>query len=189
MTLVQVLANETSLHMSCDFCLSDPYTKQVVRNDAFKLITVTSPSMLALIGVTGIGVLEGKLIGTWIEDVISGLGSPRSVEEVLDTLAYEAEGPLSRIPEPDDRRHTFVVGSVIGAQTRVSLVSNFEVFKRGRIKRSPTAASTLTVTSIKPKAPQFFAAGSGADHIQAPDRSGLEPMLKSGSSENRSTSG
>jgi hypothetical protein len=47
-TLVQVLANETSLHMACDFCLTDYDTGKVVRNDAFKLVTVTSPSMLGL---------------------------------------------------------------------------------------------------------------------------------------------
>jgi Tfp pilus assembly protein PilF len=182
-TLVQVLANETSLHMSCDFCLTDYYTGKVLRNNAFKLVTVTSPSMLALIGVTGVGDLEGKLIGTWIEDVVGGLGGPRSIEGVLDALACEAEEPLSRIASADRRRHTFVVGSVIGAQTRVSLVSNFEVFKRGRIKRFPTAAAKLTVSSVKPEAPQFLAAGSGADHIYDSERSELEVMLRSGSSE------
>jgi Flp pilus assembly protein TadD len=169
--------------MACDFCLTDFYTGKVLRNNAFKLVTVTSRSMLAIIGVTGIGDLGGKLIGTWIEDVVAGPGGPRSFDEVLDALAREAEEPLSRIASADRRRHTFVVGSVIGTQTRVSLVSNFEVFKRGRIERSATAALTLTVSSVKPKAPQFLAAGSGADHICGSERSELELMLRSGSSE------
>jgi len=54
-TLVQVLADETSLHMACDFCLTDPDTWKVVKNDAFKLVSVGRPSAWAFIGVTGNG--------------------------------------------------------------------------------------------------------------------------------------
>jgi Tfp pilus assembly protein PilF len=176
-TLVQVLADETSLHMACDFCLSDPDTGRVVRNDAFKLVTVTSSSMLALIGVTGKSPLDGKPIGTWIEDVVSGLDGRRSVQDVLDALAHEAAGPLSRIA--GDRRHTFVVGAIIGSQTQVSLVSNFQVFARGRIEDSSTAAKTLRVSSIKPKSPQHLATRS----VSSADRQQLELMLRSGATD------
>jgi hypothetical protein len=54
-TLVQVLADENSLHTAGDFCLSDYRTKKVVRNDAFKLITIARPSVSAYIGVTATG--------------------------------------------------------------------------------------------------------------------------------------
>jgi TPR repeat len=181
-TLVQVLANETSLHMACDFCLTNPRTGEVVRSDAFKLVTVTSPWMVALIGVTGVGELEGKPIGKWIENATNGPDDRRSVGGVLDALARKAEEPLSRIVSPVDRRHSFVVGVVIGTQTRVSLVSNFEVFDRGRVERSQTAALTLTVSSIKPKTAQLFATGV-SDFVSRADRYELERMLRSGSSE------
>jgi Tfp pilus assembly protein PilF len=178
-TLVQVLANETSLHMACDFCLTDYDTGKVVRNDAFKLVTVTSPSMLGLVGVTGLGSLENKPIGAWITDVMSGIGGRRSVEDVLDALAREAEGPLARIASPVKRRHSFVVAAVVGSQTHVSLVSNFQVLERDEICGSPAAALTLTVTSTKPKSAQLF-----ATHPTLPDeRQQLERMLRSGSSE------
>jgi hypothetical protein len=88
-TLVQVLVDETSLYMACDFCLTDADTGQVLRNDAFKLVTVTSPSVLALIGVTGVGTLENKPVGTWIADVMSDIIGRKSVEDVLDALAHE----------------------------------------------------------------------------------------------------
>jgi len=51
MTLVQVLADETSVHMACDFRLTDPDTRQPVTNDAHKLVTVTTLSVSALIEV------------------------------------------------------------------------------------------------------------------------------------------
>jgi hypothetical protein len=142
-TLVQVLAGETSLHMACDFCLTNPYTKKVVQNNAFKLVSLMSPSVSALVGVTGIAVLDGKPIGQWIADVLAGLQGHGSVDGVLNMLVDKAVAPLSQVADAVVRRHTFVVGAVIGTQTRVSLVSNFEVFDRGRIRRSPTAAMTL----------------------------------------------
>jgi len=96
-TLVQVLADETSPHMACDFCLSDPDTGEVRRNDAFKLITVGRPSAWAFVGVTGVGILEGKLIGDWIAEAVGWLDGPGSIDDVVDDLATKAGAPLSRI--------------------------------------------------------------------------------------------
>jgi hypothetical protein len=121
-TLVQVLADETSLHMACDFCLSDHRTKKVVRNDAFKLITIARPSGWALIGVTGNGYLDGKLIGQWITEAVGWLDGPGSVDDAVYALASKAETPLSRITNAVQRCQTFVVGAMIGTQARVSLV-------------------------------------------------------------------
>jgi Tfp pilus assembly protein PilF len=181
-TLVQVLADENSLHMACDFCLSDYRTKRVVRNDAFKLITIARPSVSAYIGVTGNGFLEGKLIGQWIAQAVGWLDGPGSIDDVVEALASKAETPLSRIADAVQRRHTFVVGAMIGTQTRVSLVSNFEFFVEGQIRRNPTADTQLTVTSIKPKSAQLFATGAGAA-ITASERGQLETMLRSNAAE------
>jgi hypothetical protein len=181
-TLVQVLADETSLHMACDFCLSDPRTKKVVRNDAYKLVTIARPSVSAYIGVTGNGFLEGKLIGQWIAEAVGWLDGAGSIDDVVDALASKAEEPLSRITDAVQRRHTFIVGAMIGTQTRVSLVSNFEFFAEGQIQRKPTADTQLTVTSIKPKSAQLFATGAG-DVITASEREQLETMLRSNAAE------
>jgi hypothetical protein len=178
MTLVQVLVNETSLHMACDFCLSEPETGKVVKNDAFKLITVGRPSAWAFVGVTGNGVLDGKLIGDWIAEAVGWLDGPGSIDELVDDLATKAETPLSRITDPVRRCQTFVVGAMIGTQTRVSLVSNFEFFVDGQIQRNKEADTKLTVTSLKPKSPRLFATGVG-DKITAAEREQLELMLKS----------
>jgi Tfp pilus assembly protein PilF len=181
-TLVQVLANETSLHIACDFCLTNPYTGEVVRNDAFKLISVARPSVSAFIGVTGVGVLEGKLIGQWIAEAVGWLDGSGSIDDIVDVLASKAETPLSRIADAVHRRHSFVVGAMIGTQARISLVSNFEAFVMGQIQRTPTASIMLTVTSIKPKSPQLFVTGA-ANLVTASEREQLELMLKSNSAE------
>ena len=118
MTLVQVLANETSLHMACDFCLSDYDTGKPLRNDAFKLITIARPSVSAYIGVTGNGSLDGKLIGRWIAEAVGWLVGSGSIDDAVDALASKAERPLSRITDPVQRSQTFVVGAMI----RVSAV-------------------------------------------------------------------
>ena len=93
-------------------------------------------------------------------------------------LADKAETPLSRITDAERRRHTFVVGAMVGTQARVSLVSNFEFFDDGQIQRMPTADTKLTVTSIRPKSAQLFATGAG-DGITASEREQLEMMLRS----------
>ena len=182
MTLVQVVANETSLHMACDFCLTNLDTGKVERNDAFKLISITRPSVTALIGVTGIGVLDGKLIGQWIAEAVGWMAGPGSIDDVVDALVQKAEPSLARVADAVRRRHTFVVGAMIGTQSRVTLVSNFERFVKGQIQSSGTAAMTLTVSSIKPKSAQLFATGAG--HLIRPgEREELELALRSGASE------
>lgn len=57
MTLVQVLANESSVHMSCDFRLTDPYTKQVIQNDAHKLVQVRPDFRASTPEMTAFGLL------------------------------------------------------------------------------------------------------------------------------------
>jgi hypothetical protein len=110
------------------------------------------------------------------------LDGPGSIDDVVEALASKAETPLSRIADAVQRRHTFVVGAMIGTQTRVSLVSNFEFFVEGQIRRNPTADIQLMVTSIKPKSAQLFATGAGAA-ITASERGQLETMLRSNAAE------
>jgi len=121
--------------------------------------------------------LEGKLIGQWMTEAVGWLDGPGSIDDAVDTLASKAEAPLSRITDPVRRCQTFVVGAMIGTQSRVSLVSNFEFFDDGQIQRNPTADAQLTVTSIKPKSAQLFATGVG-DAITAAEREQLELMLR-----------
>jgi hypothetical protein len=93
-TLVQVLANEMSLHMACDFRLTNPYTGKLEQDDAFKIVSVTPPMVSGLIGVTGLGSLDGKPIGNWIAEVVAELQGRGSADDVLDVLVRRGRGAV-----------------------------------------------------------------------------------------------
>lgn len=181
MTLVQVLVNEITVHVACDFRLTDPFTGKIVQNDAHKLVKVTTPSISALIGVSGVGSLDTKPIGQWIADAVPSFGDNVSLEEILAALR-RAESPLSRIQSPQLRRHTFVVTAFIGSQSVVALVSNFEIFVKGRIQRSPLAQPGLTVSRIKPKTASLFITGA-ANAVTDAERERLVLSLRAGISD------
>jgi Flp pilus assembly protein TadD len=164
--------------MACDFRLTDPYTGEVRQRDAHKLITVSKFSVSALIGVTGVAFLEGKPVGQWIAEAMAGLGQSPSVKDISSTL-QQADALLSKISDRRVRRTTFVVASMIGTQSMVTLVSNFEVLVKGRIIRAALADAGLTVSSIKPKAASFFATGE-ADKIKSAEREKLCLSLRAG---------
>lgn len=132
MTLVQALADEKSVHMACDFRLTDPFTRQVKSNLAHKLVTVQTPQLSALIGVTGIAFLHGKPVGDWIAETAAEVEENWSVDDLLDSLRH-AEAALARLQGAQDRRLTFMIGAIVGSQALVALVSNFEKFVDGRI--------------------------------------------------------
>jgi Tfp pilus assembly protein PilF len=178
MTLVQVLANETSLHMCCDFRLTDPWTGELKSNTAHKLVTLQMAPVAAIIGVTGIAFLDGKPVGDWIAEVTARLGPGSSAEDIADALR-QAENVLSRLQGAHDRRLTFVVGAIVGSQSLVSLVSNFEEFVDGRIVRAGVASAVMTISSVKPKSESFFATGD-ASSIKLQEREHLILLLRSG---------
>jgi Tfp pilus assembly protein PilF len=178
MTLVQVLANETSVHMACDFRLTNPYTNKVEPNDAHKLISASTPSMAALIGVTGVAILDGRPVGQWLAEVVSSLDPGKHVDELIEALTA-AERSLATISDASLRRTTFVVASMVGSQSMVSLVSNFETFIRGQITTAATAGRSLIVSRVKPKGAAFFATGT-ANKIRSAERDELMLALRSG---------
>ncbi len=184
MTLVQVVADETAVHMSCDFRLTDYLSGRKADRDAHKLITVQSLRISALIGVTGLGDLDGKPVGKWIAEVVAALGHDAAVEDLLRTLRLQAEPALGRISDASMRRHTFVVGSMVGTQAMVSLVSNFEAFESGRVVREVQAASTLRVTSLKPKKPIVVLAGAW-DAVRSNEQEELELTVRSAAPDSR----
>ncbi len=65
MTLVQVVADEKSVHMACDFRLTDQRTRQKITNTAHKLVTAQSrgrdrpygrpPAQIPACGITALG--------------------------------------------------------------------------------------------------------------------------------------
>lgn len=181
MTLVQVLADENSVHMACDFRLTDPFSRRTIQNDAHKLITARTATGSALIGVTGIAVLDGKPIGDWIAEKTGGLSLRSSVEDLLDALR-QADKAVASLRGAQDRRLTFMIGTFVGSQTFVALVSNFEQFVDGRIQRAETPDGTMTVSGVKPKSAVFFATGD-ASSIRAAERQELALSLRSGASD------
>ena len=160
MTLVQIVADETAVHMSCDFRLTDVASGRKADRDAHKLITVQTLRISALVGITGLGDLDGKPVGQWVAELIGELDQEASVDVLLETLRRHAEPALAKVMDPVVRRHTFVVGSIAGTQARVSLVSNFEQLEDGRIVRQGQASSAVSVTSVKPKKPMVVLAGA-----------------------------
>ena len=183
MTLVQVVADEKSVHMACDFRLTDQRTGQKITNTAHKLVTAQTVHGPALIGVTGIAFLDGKPVGDWIAEATGGLGITSSVEELLDALR-EAEDELFRLPNNIDRSHTFMIATFVGSQALVALVSNFERFVDGRIRRASSAETAMTISSIKPKSAVFFATGD-TRYIKAADHQQLTVALRADASDNQ----
>lgn len=178
MTLVQVVADETAVHMSCDFRLTDLASGRKADRDAHKLITVQTLRTSALVGITGLGDLDGKPVGQWVAEVVGELGQEASVDVLLDMLRRHAEPALAKVVDPVVRRHTFVVGSIAGTQAMVSLISNFETLDDGRTFRQAQASSAVRVTSIKPKKPIVVLAGSW-DAVHATEQQKLELLVRS----------
>jgi Flp pilus assembly protein TadD len=176
-TLVQLLADETSVHMSCDFCLTNPYTKTVVQNDAHKLVQLTSP-LKGLIGVTGVATFGPVSVGDWVANAVSQLGMQATIDDVCYAL-LAADASLKMIADHSLRRHSFVVASIVGTQTIVALVSNFESFSRGQITRRGAADESLTISYIKPKSPVLYVTGA-SEAVSTPAHDRLITALRAG---------
>jgi Tfp pilus assembly protein PilF len=176
-TLVQVLADEISIHMACDFRLTDPVTKQVRQDNAHKLIEVRTPRISAIIGVTGVAILDGKPVGRWIAEIAADLDGKAHLDDLVEVLRQRAEVSLAQVRDDRWRRTTFVVTGIIGSQTIVTFISNFEGFAGGRVERSDVADHTLSVSSTRPKRAQLFVAGA-VDAVTVDDRAQLELMLR-----------
>jgi tetratricopeptide (TPR) repeat protein len=169
--------------MACDFCLTDPWTREAKPYFAHKLITVNTAPLSALVGVTGIALLDGKPIGDWLAEAAAGL-EPGAVAEYLLEALRRAEASLSKLRGANDKRLTFVVGAMIGSQSLVALVSNFEKLVNGRIKRSSAAESVMTITRVEPQSELFFAIGDAAT-IKAEEYGQLLLSLRSGTADER----
>lgn len=178
MTLVQLSADEKSVHMSCDFRLTNPVTRQVVENSAHKLVSVNSLQFTAMIGMTGVAFLDGIPVGDWMAEKSSDDESRKSLDGLLNSLKA-AESSLSNLRGTQDTRLTFVVAAIVGSQVVISLVSNFEQFFNGRIVRADAARSSMAISRIKPKAPVFIATGD-SNSIRPKDYESLMLGIRSG---------
>jgi Tfp pilus assembly protein PilF len=183
MTLVQVLTDEISVHMACDFRLTDPVTGRTTYNAAHKLVTAETANGPVLIGVTGVAFLDGKPVGDWIAEATGGLGLRASMEDLFDALR-RGEIALARLLGAQDRRLTFMIGTFVGSQAIVAMVSNFEKIVDGRIRRAAVPERAMTISSIKPKSAVFFATGD-AGTIREAEREELTLSLRSSASDER----
>lgn len=161
MTFVQLLATEKSAYMACDLRLTNLATGKREPDFAYKLIRVQRPRFSALIGFTGVAFLRGKAVGVWIAEQIEKLDANARVESLLDALA-QAESILPRPGSVIDRRLTFAVAAMVGTQSLVSLVSNFEELIDGHISRVLVARDAMTTSGFKSKSELYLATGSGA---------------------------
>jgi Flp pilus assembly protein TadD len=177
MTLVQVLTSELQVHMSCDFRLTYPITQSVADSSAHKLVHVARPRFSAFVGVTGLGYLEAKLIGRWIAETVDALAMDASHDQLLDALRG-AEKSLLLVRDRRWRRHTFVIGAMVGSQAVVSFVSNFQHLDQGRTHTDPIADDRLEISSARSKRPRLILAGA-TDAVSPTDIQRLEGLLRS----------
>lgn len=177
MTLVQVLANEMSLHMCTDFQLTNPLTRVAVYKEAHKLVRIPK----GMVGVTGIAFLDGKPVGQWIAETTAELGPAATLEDALFAL-QQAEVPLRKYGPQQDRRLTFIVGCFVGSQSTIALVSNFQRFDRGRVATDQIARDYMTITKVRPKSELLVAVGDSRS-ITAEERADLTLILRSGAND------
>src|SRR5258708_3664198 len=98
-----MLANETSIHLACDFRLTDPWTGETRPYFAHKLITVDTAPLSALVGISGIAFLDGKPIGDWVAEAAAELKPDAVAEDLLEALR-RAEASLSKLRGVNDKR-------------------------------------------------------------------------------------
>jgi len=183
MTLVQVLANETSVYMACDFKITFGEKQKDRFEFAHKLVLAGGFRFSAQVGFTGVAVLNGKPVSDWVAEVAADLDKKATIEDLLNDLK-SAENELSKLPHGAERRLTFAVGAMIGTQSMVALVSNFEKLINGRIARLSVPETTMTVTKVKPKGEIFLATGD-TDSMKPEDFSELILSLRSGADNQR----
>jgi Tfp pilus assembly protein PilF len=177
MTLVQVLANEMSLHMCTDFQLTNPLTRIAVHKEAHKLVRIPK----GMVGVTGIAFLDGKSVGQWMAETTAELEPTATLEDVLLAL-QQAEVSLRKYGPEQDRRLTFIVGCFIGSQSIIALVSNFQQFDKGRVSTDQIARDRMTITKVRPKSEVLVVVGDSGS-ITADEQADLTLILRSGAND------
>lgn len=183
MTLVQVLANEKSVYMACDFKITFGEKHKNCHEFAHKLVRAGGFRFSAEVGFSGVAILGGRPVGDGLAEAAADLDQRAVIEDFLDQLK-RAESPLGKLPPGTDRRLTFAVGAMVGTQSIVALVSNFEKLINGRIARLAVAEATMTVTKMKPKGEIFLATGD-TGRMKSEDYSGLILSLRSGADDER----
>lgn len=177
MTLVQVLANEMSLHMCTDFQLTNPVTRAAEYKEAHKLVRIPK----GMVGVTGIAFLDGKPVGQWIAETTGGLGPAAPLEGILLAL-QQAEASLRKYGHKQDLRLTFIVGCFVGSQSTIALVSNFQRLDQGRVSTDQIARNYMTITKIRPKSELLITVGDSGS-VTAKERADLTLILRSGAND------
>lgn len=159
MTLVQLLGDRNTVHMCCDFRLTDPYTGIVRSDNAHKLVTIARPKFRAIVGVTGLAAISGRPVGEWIAECAARVPFDGTLVDLLNELK-EANSFLRSISDLNVRRHTFAVAAFEGMRTNLVLVSNFEAIVGGKVTRYSFARDDLFVTSHSPRRPTVMLTGA-----------------------------
>lgn len=183
-TLVLVVTDEHSVHMSTDFRLTDAHSGALVSDDAYKFVTVQQIRFSAIVGVTGLGQLEDMPIGRWIAEWAADLTSSDTLESAVESLQVRAGPALASVSDRNHARHTFVVGGMAGTQSAVFFVSNFERLVDGRLLRAPAASVELSVTGVRPKQAIALITGD-RDAVSGTDLATLELVVRAGSGDDR----
>lgn len=181
MTLVLALASEHQVHMTCDFKLTDARTRAPLSVDAHKLVQVQRATFQAVVGVTGLAVLDGTPIGTWLAQHTLQLPPDASLDDLLAVLRSASES-LARVGfrERPHRRLTFVVGAIQGSQSVVGMLSNFQNLRGRFLADGATPDHELSLDVVRPSRPRLVVAGGGGELVTDDEKKHLERLLRSG---------
>jgi hypothetical protein len=181
MTLVLALASEHEVHMTCDFKLTDARTRAPLSVDAHKLVQVQRATFQAIVGVTGLAVLDKIPIDTWVAQRTFHLKPDATFDDLLGVLRGASE-PLARIRfrERAHRGLTFVVGAIQGSQSVVCMLSNFQNVRGRFLAEGATPGHELSLDVMRPSRPQLVVAGGGGEFVTDEEKKLLERLLRSG---------
>lgn len=119
---------------------------------------MSSPGFI--IGYTGIAMFGYVSVGDWIAQGIGALGLEVALDKIVLALS-ECGAYLQSIPNREHAKETFVIGGFEGSQSRITLLSNFETIRDGRVERRALAGMRLERSSVRPKSPLVIVTGDG----------------------------
>lgn len=137
--------------------------------------------MQAIVGATGLAVLDGESLGSWIAKRTALLPMTANLDSLLDALR-EASGALARVAASDRKyRHlTFVVGAIQGSQSVIALLSNYQNMRGYFIADDAVPGFDLRLDVTRPSNPRLVVAGQ-VQSIRKEERKALERLLRGGS--------
>jgi len=173
MTLNITVVTERRIYQCVDYRLTDTATGRPYDDAANQKIMIAVGKMwLATVCFNGVGRTGSLETSEWLSDVCSTVTFEDPFDSLLERLRT-ADQWLSRVPAKH-RRHSFIVGTFLGWQPVIALVSNYERFDR---PPAATPASALSIHRLEPSRSQTFVSGQ-PNEVRRPRRRFLASLAE-----------